>query len=189
MRRPVPPSPTRRLTRGKARASIICVKSFSHWALRATGLVVILVITIACGRTPVKPPPWDFVVVPASAVRTDWRTLPIVAGLGGFKTLARHERFMTDDDTDEGADLGAFELRWGATGYHSAPRQWVDPRICEPSWCNETTLPIWSGNGGIYRTVSALRFDAPTDTWIVSVTEMRAPEQIGVAFRRIAHVP
>jgi hypothetical protein len=158
------------------------------WIASSVVVVAVAALGVLAGRH-TKPsgraPALEFVAVEASEVRADWRKLPLVAKLGEPQTLAVHQRFMTDNDLDQRATLGPFELRWRETGYHSAPPAWLGPRICEPSACDGTSVDVWTGSAGIYRRVSGLRHDDATDTWIVSTTETGPEEQLGVAFRRV----
>ena len=149
---------------------------------RAVAFAVVLAIeAFSCKHRP--PGVRDLVVAEASALRADWVTLPVVATPTDHETIARHSTIMSDPDTDERARFGPFELRWGETGYHSMPREWVDPRVCDPSACDDASVTVWQGAGGIYKRVKALRHDLVADVWYVS-TEENAGETLGVAFKR-----
>ena len=146
-----------------------------------SALVLIALATLSCKHRTAGVR--ELVVVQPSAVRADWVTMPVVATPTDDKTIATHSSVLSDPDTDERATLGPFELRWRETGYHSTPRQWVDPRVCDPAACDEASAPVWQGSGGIYKRVKALRHDVAKDIWYVSISDTDG-EKLGVAFER-----
>ena len=142
-------------------------------------LVVAMMVVVSCKHRPAGVR--DLVAVEASAVRADWATLPVIATPMDAETIATHSRVFSDPDTDQRATLGPFELRWGTTGYHSSPPEWVDPRVCDRAACDGASVLVWQGSGGIYKRVKALRHDVSNDVWYVS-TDENGDEKLGVAF-------
>lgn len=139
---------------------------------------VTLVMLASCRHK--TPSPLE--LVEPSAIRADWKTLPVVARPGESETLASHDKVFDDPETDERAPFGPFDLRWHERGYHSAPREWVDPVVCIAPACADA-LHVWEGSGGIYRRVTALRHDTAADVWYVSFTETK-DETLAIVFKR-----